>query len=55
MKKELSYEAKAWLQIIGWTGGTIVLCWAMYRWFAGLIGKAIVKELIKAGVIAVTL
>lgn len=52
---KLSYEAKTWLGIIGYTGGTIVLCWVMYRWFAAMVGRAVVKELIKAGVIAVTL
>lgn len=53
MNFEISEDVKFWLLMLGYTGGTLVLCYWMYKWFAGMIGAAVVKELVKAGVIAV--
>ena len=53
--ENLSQEAKAWAIIIGYAGVTIGVCYFVYKWYAALIGKAVVKELLKAGVIAVTM
>lgn len=53
MHFELSDEAKFWLTMLGWTGGTIVLCYWLYRWFAAMIGAEVARALVKAGVIAV--
>ena len=53
MDFEISEDVKFWLLMLGYTGGTLVLCYWMYKWFARMIGTAVVKELVKAGVIAV--
>lgn len=53
MSFELSDDVKFWLTMLGYTGGTIVLCLWMYKWFAKMIGVAVAKELVKAGVVAV--
>ena len=53
MSFELSEDVKFWLLMLGYTGGTLVLCYWMYKWFAAMIGVAVAKELVKAGIIAV--
>lgn len=53
MFEELSEETKFWLLMLGWTGGTLVLCWGLYKWFAVMIGKEVAAALVKAGVILV--
>ena len=50
---ELNDDVKFWLYLIGWTGGTIVLCYYMYKWFAVMVGKEVARALIGAGVVAV--
>lgn len=50
---KLSDDAKLWLGVIGYMGGVIILCAFMYRFYAHMMGKAVVAELIKAGVLTV--
>lgn len=49
----LDSTVKDWLIVIGYCGGCLVISAALYKWFATMVGKAIVKELVKAGIIAV--
>lgn len=51
--ENLAENVKIATEIIGYTGATIVISYLLYKWFASLIGKAIVHELIKAGIVAV--
>lgn len=53
MNFELSDNVKFWLTIIGYVGGCMAISYVMYKWFAGMVGAAVAKELIKAGVIMV--
>lgn len=50
---EFSDDVKFWLTMIGYVGGCVALSYVMYKWFAGLVGTAVAKELIKAGIIIV--
>lgn len=50
---QLTEEQKFWLRIIGYTGGTLIMCYALYHWFAAIIGKEVATALIKAGVVAI--
>lgn len=49
----LSDEAKLVAIYVGYIGVCVGICYVMYKWLAVLFGKAIVNELIKAGVITV--
>lgn len=49
----LSENAKLVAWSIGYVGVTLVLCYWMYKAVAVMFGKAIVAELIKAGVVTV--
>lgn len=51
--ENLVESVKIATEIIRYTGVTIVISYLLYKWFATIIGKAIVKELIKAGIVAV--
>ena len=49
----MSDEAKLAAIYIGYLGACVGICYVMYKWLAVLFGKAVVNELIKAGVITV--
>lgn len=49
----LSENAKMIAFSIGYAGACIGICYVLYKWLAAMVGKAIVAELIKAGVITV--
>lgn len=49
----LSDEAKTIAFSIGYVGACVCICYVMYKWLAKLVGKAIVTELIKAGIVTV--
>lgn len=49
----LSYEAKQALFWVGYIGACVGITYLMYKWLAVLFGKAVVAELIKAGVVTV--
>lgn len=49
----LSYEAKQCLFWLGYIGICIGVTYAAYKWLACLFGKAVVAELVKAGVVTV--
>lgn len=49
----LSEDAKMVAFSIGYVGACVCVCYVMYKWLAALVGKAIVAELIKAGVVTV--
>lgn len=49
----LSENAKLVAWSIGYVGACIGICYVMYKWLAKLVGKAIVAELIKAGIVTV--
>lgn len=49
----LSENAKMIAWCIGYTGACIGICYLMYKWLAAMVGKAIVAELIKAGIVTV--
>lgn len=48
-----SDDVKFWLIMLGYVGGTLVLCGVMYKWFAAMVGKEVAKALLTAGVIAI--
>ena len=52
-KIKLSDEAKFWAVLLGYTGVAIGVTYLMYLGFAKMIGRQIVKELLKAGVITI--
>lgn len=52
-KFELSEETTFWLQMFGWTAGCIVLTVVMYKLFAAMVGEAVAKALLAAGVVVV--
>lgn len=49
----LSENAKMIAWCIGYTGACIGICYLMYKWLTAMVGKAIVAELIKAGIVTV--
>lgn len=49
----LSDEAKYAAILMGYLGACVVLTYVMYKWFAVLVGKSVVAELVKAGIITV--
>lgn len=49
----LSDEAKLVAWSIGYVGICVGICYVLYKWLAAMVGKAVVTELIKAGVITV--
>ncbi len=49
----LSDNAKMVAFSIGYAGACIGICYVLYKWLAAMVGKAIVTELIKAGVVTV--
>lgn len=49
----LSDEAKLVAWSIGYVGICVGICYVLYKWLAVMVGKAVVTELIKAGVITV--
>lgn len=49
----LSDNAKMIAFSIGYAGVCIGICYVLYKWLAAMVGKAIVAELIKAGVVTV--
>lgn len=49
----LSYEAKQALFWVGYIGACVGITYLMYKWLAVLFGKAVVAELVKAGVVTV--
>lgn len=51
--ENLTEKAKIAGEIIGYTGMTIIISYVVYKWIGACIGKAIAKELIKAGIVAV--
>lgn len=52
-KIKLSDEAKFWATLLGYTGVAIGVTYLMYLGFAKMIGRQIVKELLKAGIITI--
>lgn len=50
---KLTDEQMFWLQIAGYIGGTLVVTYALYKWFAVMIGKEVAAALIKAGVVVI--
>lgn len=50
---ELSDNAKLVAWSIGYVGVCVGICYVMYKWLAAMVGKAVVAELIKAGVVTV--
>lgn len=48
---KLTYEQKCVLAGFGYVAGTVVLCAALYKWFAMMIGKEVAKALVTAGVV----
>lgn len=54
-KIKLSDEAKFWAVLLGYTGVAIGVTYLMYLGFAKMIGKSVVKELLKAGIITVAI
>lgn len=55
IKVKLSDTVKAYLVMFGYCGGVLVLTLGLYKIFATMVGKAVAKELLKAGIIAVAL
>lgn len=49
----LSDKAKLVAWSIGYVGICVGICYVFYKWLAAMVGKAVVAELIKAGVITV--
>ncbi len=49
----LSYEAKQAAFWLGYIGICAAISYVMYKWLATLFGKAVITELIKAGVVTV--
>lgn len=52
-KIKLSDEAKFWAVLLGYTGVAIGVTYLMYLGFAKMIGRQIVKKLLKAGIITI--
>lgn len=56
MKKfKMSQSTKEWAMIIGYTGGCVVVSVLTWKLIAKAIGKAVAKELIKEGFIAIAM
>lgn len=53
MGKYMTEDVKFWLQVLGYLGGTLVLTYAMYKWFAAMIGKEVAAALLRAGIVAI--
>lgn len=53
-KFKMSDEAKFWAVLLGYTGVAIGVTYLMYLGFAKMIGKSVVKELLKAGIIVIS-
>lgn len=49
----LSEKAKIVAVWIGYIGVCVGITYFTYKWFAAMVGKAVMKELIKAGIVAV--
>ena len=47
----LGLTKKDWLILAGYIAGTVVMCYALYRWFAIIVGKEVAKALVSAGVV----
>ena len=53
MDFKLTEETKFWLQVAGYLGGTLVLTYVAYKWFAIMVGKEVAKALLAAGIVAI--
>lgn len=49
----LSSQIKFWAFVIGYSGVCIAITYYTYKSFAKMMGRAVVKELIKAGIVKV--
>lgn len=49
----LSENAKMIAFSIGYVGACVGICYVMYKWLAAMVGKAVVAELIKDGIVTV--
>lgn len=53
MDKYMTEETKFWLTLAGYVGGTLIITYAAYKWFAIMVGKEVAKALLAAGIVAI--
>lgn len=53
MDKYMTEDVKFWLTLCGYVGGTLVVTYALYKWFAIMVGKEMAKALLAAGIVAI--